>query len=123
LFLFFASLPCLWVVIVLFGGLIRDYRLRRQFFSDPRYTARRLFVISEEGVTEGDQTASLSLRWHAVVWVVEDGPRAYLYVNTDDAFVLPERAFADGRQFREFLDTARRYQAEARRFVRTEGPA
>jgi hypothetical protein len=121
--LFFASVPCFWVFTLLFGGMIRDYRLRRQFRSNPRYSDRRVIAISEEGVTEGDQTATMTIRWHAVVRIIEDGHLAYIYINASEAFVLPKRAFADGRQFEEFVDAARRYHAEARRFVRLEGQA
>ena len=122
-FLVFAFIPCLWVFSLLFGGMIRDLRLRRQFYANPRYSDRRVLAISEEGVTGGDQTATMTICWHAVVRIIEDGPRAYFYINAGEAFVLPKRSFADELQFEQFVDTARRYHEEARRFVRTEGQA
>jgi hypothetical protein len=89
----------------------------------PRFFEKKTMTISPEGLGLSGPSGASITRWHAVVWIVEYGAHAFFYMTEREALILPKRAFADARQFAEFVDTARHYHAEARRFVRPEGPA
>jgi hypothetical protein len=53
---------------------------------------------------------------------------AFVFINTEMAFILPRRIFPDDRAFNEFVETARRYRrmagvGEAVQAVMEEGEA
>jgi len=108
-------------VLALFGGKLRDRLVVRKLSRTPLFFEKRTLQISPAGLAAADPSGALTLRWHAVPRIREDEGQAYFYTSPTDAFILPRRAFADERQFGEFVDAARRYHAEARRLVRTEG--
>jgi hypothetical protein len=82
-----------------------------------------VMVLSAEHLTSTGLSSSVSIAWHAVREIVEHGEYIFFFTAETEALILPKRAFADHRLAQAFLDTARRYHAEGRRFVRTEGPA
>ena len=121
-----------WVLVALvplyllfhFGGKwMAVWLMLRKARRNPRLFDLRALEITPEGLTMSDSSGSSTIRWHALPWVVDNNAYAFFYLTDKKGVVLPRRAFADGRQFEEFVDTARRYHAEARRFVRTEGQA
>jgi hypothetical protein len=98
-------------------SLLRSIRHNRQFF-DPR-----TLEISEEAITTTLPSGTFGYRWHTIERIIEQPDHAFFYISRGEAIILPKRVFAHERDFEEFVDTARRHRAEARRFVRTEGPA
>jgi hypothetical protein len=121
-----------WVLVSLvplyllfhFGGKWMAVRLMlRKARRNPRLFDLRTLEITPEGLTMSDSSGSNHIRWHVLPWVVATADYAYFYLTDTKGVVLPRRAFTDDRQFEEFVATARRYHAEARRFVRTEDPA
>jgi hypothetical protein len=107
----------------LFGHRLTVRRSLKAAREKPRFFEKKTMTISPEGLGLNSPSGASITRWHAVVWVIEYGEHAFIYLTEREALVVPKRAFADARQFDEFVDTARRYHAEARRFVRTEGHA
>jgi hypothetical protein len=106
-----------------FGNKLLERQRVRGLRRNPRFFDKRTLALSPEALTASDQSAANTVRWHAVERIIEQPDHAFFYISQVEAFILPKRAFADERQFEEFVDTARRYHAEARRFVRTEGQA
>jgi hypothetical protein len=98
-------------------SLLRSIRHNRQFF-DPR-----TLEISEEAITTTLPSGTFGYRWHTLERIIEQPDHAFFYISRGEAIILPKRVFAHERDFEEFVDAARRHRAEARRFVRTEGPA
>jgi hypothetical protein len=90
---------------------------------DPRIFEPTRLTFSADQLTSTGLTSSVTIQWHGVREIVEYGEYGFFFTAEREAVILPKRAFADEWQFQEFLDTARRYHVEARRFVRTEGPA
>jgi hypothetical protein len=89
----------------------------------PRVFEPKTMTVAPEGLGLSSASGESCTRWHAVVWVIEHGEHAFFYLTETEALIVPKRAFADGRQFEDFVDTARRYHEAARRFVRPEGRA
>jgi hypothetical protein len=113
-----------WLLIhVVFSHRLAVRRSLKAVREKPRFFEKKTMTISPEGLSLSGPSGASITRWHAVVWVVEHGEHAFFYLTEREALILPKRAFADARQFEEFVDTARHYHAEARRFVRTEGQA
>lgn len=110
----------LWLVLYFFGHRMAVNLAMRRARGNPRLFQRRTLEITEDALQLSDQSGANSTRWHAIPWIIENGEYAYFYLTDQLAIILPKRAFADTRQFEEFVDTARRYQEEARRFVREE---
>jgi hypothetical protein len=90
---------------------------------DPRIFEPTRLTLSADHLTFTGLTTSVTILWHGVREIVERGEYVFFITAEREGQVLPKRAFADEWQFQEFLDTARRYHAEARRFVRPEGQA
>jgi hypothetical protein len=120
-----------WVLVALaplyllfhFGGKWMAVQLMlRKARRNPRLFDLRALEIMPEGLTMSDSSGSNSIHWHALPWIVVSDAYAFFYLTDTKGVVLPRRAFASEEQFEEFVATARRYHAEARRFVRTEGP-
>jgi len=88
---------------------------------NPELRERVVFRLDREGITVTSGSGATTTFWHALERVVEDREHAFLYVAKTDVHILPKRIFADEHAFEEFVETARRYHQEARRFVRTEG--
>ena len=116
--------PLVWFLIIgLWGHHLTVRRSLKAVRGKPRFFEKKTMTISPEGLGLSGPSGASITRWHAVVWVVEHGAHAFFYLTEREAVILPKRAFADTRQFEEFVDTARHYHAEARRFVRAEGEA
>jgi hypothetical protein len=98
-------------------------RALRAVRRNPRFFQPNAVTISPEGLSWTDPSGWVTAPWHAVVSIVTHGEHAFFYKTDRKTTILPQRAFADARQFDEFVDTARRYHAAARRFTRTEGEA
>jgi hypothetical protein len=127
---FFDLFDALMVVAVVWfvihhtlGSRLTVRRSLKTVRHNPRFFQKKTMTISPEGLSVREQSGESTTHWHAVVWVIEHGEYAFFYLTERAAVILPKRAFADGRQFEEFVDTARHYHAEARRFVRPEGQA
>jgi hypothetical protein len=112
-----------YFVLYFFGKPLRRYLRLRALRRNPRYPQRRTLAISAEALTASNPWSATTVYWHALPRIEADAEHAFFYLAPSKAIILPRRAFADARQFDEFVDAARRYHAEARRFVRTEGPA
>jgi len=54
-----------------------------------------------------------STAWPAVERIVVNRDLIYLNVNAVSAVIVPRRAFSQDSDFQAFVETARRYQAEA----------
>jgi hypothetical protein len=109
-FQFFGNWLQLWL-------LLRSVRRNRLFFEP------RTLEITPEGLTARTESRAMTILWHVVPRIAEGEGYVFIYLTDKEAFVVPERAFPDTPQFEEFIDTAREYHAEARRYARTEGPA
>jgi hypothetical protein len=117
-----AAVP--WFLVFHFGGRqMAVWLMLRKARRNPRLFGLRSLEITPEGLTMSDSSGSNHTRWYVLPWVVATADYAFFYLTDTKGVVLPRRAFADARQFAEFVDTARRYHAEARRFVRAEGQA
>ena len=121
--LVFLPLFLLSVFYFFFGKGLRRWSLLRNVHHNRPFFDPRTLEISEEALTITLPSGTFSFRWHTLERVVEQPGLAYFYISKVEAFILPKRVFAHERDFAEFVDTARRHRAEARRFVRTEGPA
>jgi hypothetical protein len=112
-----------WLLFrVFFSHRLAVARSLRAVRRNPRFFLPSTVTVSPEGLSVSDSSGASITRWHAVVWVVAHGEHAFLYKTERLATIVPQWAFADRRQFEEFVDAARHYHAEARRFVRSEGP-
>jgi len=96
---------------------LRKVRRNRRLF-DPKS-----LQVAADGLSMYDPSGTATTRWHAVRWIVKHPEYVFFYLTDTQAVIVPRRAFADGRAFDEFVDAARRYYQEARRFVRPEGQA
>jgi hypothetical protein len=112
-----------FLFIYLAGPRLTVRRSLRAVRGKPRFFQKKTMTISPEGLGLSDQSGASITHWHAVVWIVEHGAHAFIYLTEREAVILPKRAFADAQQAAEFVDTARHYHAQARRFVRREGEA
>jgi hypothetical protein len=112
-----------YFVLYFFGKPLRRYLRLRALRHNPRYPERRTLAITAEALMASNPSSATTVLWHALPRIEADAEHAFFYLAPSKAIILPRRAFADDRQFAEFVDTARRYHAEVRRFVRTEGQA
>ncbi len=120
------ALPLLFLVYAffyLFGRTLSERFNLTRMRKNPQFFRRVTLAISEEALTSSDESSAVTYLWHAVVRIVENVDYAFFYVSEGTACILPRRAFADEREFETFVDTARHYRREARRFVRPEGQA
>ncbi len=78
---------------------------------------RRRLSITPETITEATEVHVSTWKWTAIERVVTDRQRAFFFVSSAAAFVLPRTAFATDEAFEEFLATAQRYRSEAQAVV------
>jgi len=113
-----------WLLFrVLFGDRLRVRRALRAVQRNPRFFQPYTVTVSPEGLNWTGPSGGSTTPWHALFAIVTHGEHAFFYETDRKTTILPQRAFADRRQFEKFVDTARSYHAEACRFVRPEGPA
>jgi hypothetical protein len=116
-------LPLLiYVPLFFYGGRLREWLALRKWASDPANSEPQILAISEEALTAGGTSASLTIHWHLLPQIGADEGHAFFYLNDTEGFILPRRAFATDREFEDFVAAARRYHQEARRFLRPENP-
>jgi hypothetical protein len=99
------------------------YRALQALRRDPRSFEPTEMTLSAEHLVSAGCSSSLRLAWHALQEIVEHGECVFFFTAETEALILPRRAFADDQLAQAFIDTARRYQEEARRFVLPEGQA
>jgi hypothetical protein len=113
-----------WYLFIYFFGDRLSLRLfLRGMRRNPRVFEKKTMKVSPEGLHLSSSSGESITRWHAVAWVIEHGAHAFFYLTEKQALIVPRRAFADERQFEDFVDTARGYHEAARRLVRPEGLA
>lgn len=106
-----------------FGNKLLEGLKLRGLQRNPRFFEKKTLAITPEALAASDSSAAETILWHAIERVIEQRDHAFFYISATHAHILPKRAFAEERQFEEFVKTARRYHAEARRFVKPEGQA
>jgi hypothetical protein len=128
----FSMNPAEWALVVivllylflqLFGNRILVALAMRKARRNRRLFEPKVLQVAADGLSMSDPSGTGTTRWHAVRWIVQHPEYVFFYLTDTQAVIVPKRAFADERGFDEFVDTARSYHAEARRFVRPEGPA
>jgi hypothetical protein len=125
----FVDLAVIFVIFLIFfpiGLLVKKYdtyRALQRMRHDPRLFGPTVMALAPEGVITSDSTGSGTRYWHAILEIVEHGEYLFFFAVEAETFILPLRAFAEEQSARAFIETARRYHAEARRFVKPEGPA
>ncbi len=78
---------------------------------------RRRLSITPETITEATEVHVSTWKWIAIGRVVTDRDRAFFFVTSSAAFVLPRAAFVTDEAFQEFVATAQRYRSEAQAVV------
>ncbi len=111
------------LTLTFFGVRLTVRNSLRAARRNPRVFEPKTMTVAQEGLKVSGPSGDSCTRWHALTWIIEHGEHAFFYLTDKQALIVPRRAFADGRQFEDFVDTARRYHAEARRLVRPEGRA
>jgi hypothetical protein len=84
---------------------------------DPKsrsYYEQRL-KLTPEGVVQITPLASSLTDWVAVEKIVLTEQHALIYLNADQAYVVPERAFRNEGEFHAFVDQARAFHQGATR--------
>ncbi len=107
------------IFFVRYPAMVRSRTLalvRRMYMEEHNATLfrRRRLSITAETITEATEVHVSTWKWIAVERVVTDRQRAFFFVTSSAAFVLPKAAFATDEAFQEFLATAERYRNEAR---------
>lgn len=70
---------------------------------------RRLFKITDDGFDITNEYQQVRSSW-SVVWLIESTDEyAFFYWSTNQAYIIPRRAFRDHRHFEGFIDLACRY--------------
>jgi YcxB-like protein len=111
------------LMLTLFGTRLTVRNSLKAARRNPRIFEPKTMTVAPEGLKLSSASGDSCTRWHALVWIIEHGEHVFFYLTETQALTVPKRAFADGRQFEDFVNTARRYHAAARRFVRAEGRA
>lgn len=71
--------------------------------------------ITETWVIDKTSTSELDMQWIAVEKIVETDRHIFIYTNPMKAFLIPKRAFPDEAKCREFIETAKKFHADAAR--------
>jgi hypothetical protein len=71
------------------------------------------FTLSPQGVTQSSFFGAHTRYWRGVRRIAATADHVFFYISKTVAFCVPNRAFASERDFQVFVETARRYHAEA----------
>jgi hypothetical protein len=79
-------------------------------FRRARFPATSLSLeVRPEGLAVATETTASLTTWEGIDRIVVTDSHAFFYLNWTAAHILPRRAFADEREFEEFVDSARSY--------------
>jgi hypothetical protein len=84
--------------------------------NDPRNAtslARCWLSITPQGILTANDVGETRSDWRRIQEVVETENHLFLYIGSDEALVIPRRAFAKDNLWKEFVNTAVQFQAEA----------
>ena len=95
----------------------RSVRRRLKERGNARILEPQMVEITPEGIRRSSDSSESFNLWKAVVRIANTDAHAFIYLTSTAAFVIPSRAFVDEASFLSFLDTARRYREEARRYT------
>jgi hypothetical protein len=110
----FGILGLLLVLRFLFQRPLFLMRTKRRFRSSKLFFHKRRLLITPESVTQETPDSTLKITWRSVERIGQTADHAFIYISKVEAFVLPRHAFSQESDFREFVDTARRYFAASR---------
>jgi hypothetical protein len=120
---FFLALYLLYLLLFFFSSRVIVWFLLNRLRRNPRFFEPRTLELTPEGLVLRAESRERTVPWQTVPRVAADEGHVFIYLTDKAGLTVPRRAFADARQFEEFLSVARDYQQEARRFARTEGQA
>jgi hypothetical protein len=80
----------------------------------PPVTSMSLEVRPDGLAVKTETTATLTI-WEGIDRIAVSGTHAFFYRNDVATYILPRRAFADERDFDEFVESARSYLETAKR--------
>ncbi len=106
---------CLLVAVLVYQRLsfIASAELLMKDPGKSQYVRDLQMTLGPEGVRITSPVSTTDYRWGAIKEVAGTDDHAFFYLNHSDALILPRRAFVDEREFREFLERARGFQAQA----------
>ena len=105
-----------WFYIpVMYLRPFRRWKLRKFYRqgSYARHTCRHRLSIAPDGLVESSDFGLWRERWTGVQRIVVTDRHIFIYTAPNFAYIIPKQAFADQSACEEFVDTARRYHAEA----------
>jgi hypothetical protein len=115
--------PVGYLLVFGFGWIGSSWFVR--FWTSPRKVVRNVlkdeplayqdlrFALNPLGVTQTSFFGTHTRYWRGVRRIVTTADYAIFYISKNSAFCVPNRAFASERDFQIFVETARRYHAEA----------
>jgi hypothetical protein len=74
--------------------------------------SRHRLTITPETITDANELSVTTMKWVAVEKIAVDRGHAYFYTSALSAIILPKASFPTEEEFRDFVETAQRYQHE-----------
>lgn len=111
-----AVMGTLWLLVPMSQrwGVVRSLRRMRDSGQYAALFGRRRLTIVPHRIAVVDECGGQSeLRWSAITTIYASDSHAFFYLNPTDAIILPRAAFSREEDFREFIETARRYHRDA----------
>jgi hypothetical protein len=106
-----------------FGNVLQGWIAVWSLHHDRRMWGPRSLQLAREGLIASDESGTATTFWHAITSIVQYRRHAFFFTGENEAFTLPQRAFINEQDFEQFLELARWYREDGRRFLRGEGQA
>jgi hypothetical protein len=90
----------------------------RNLFNDPRNTKVLgwcRFAITPEALTSTVPDSSATIKWSGICGIHSTEEHAFFYTTASNGYILPRQPFPSEEEFRNFVETARRYWKAARK--------
>jgi hypothetical protein len=99
-------------ILIMLGSLGLQRLLARQmakqvFKNSPHVRFPQMFAFADENLTITGELFDANLKWQALLEAAETATDFFLFINRDQAYVLPKRVFKVGEEplLRDFLKT------------------
>jgi len=93
--------------------IARSVRLMLKEGQNAKILCNQQLTITPETLSQTTEFSSAVTQWAAIEKIAVTKDHAFFYLNTRMAYILPQGAFANEWEFKEFVETARRYHEEA----------
>jgi len=87
-------------------------RVQQAVADSPTFATSTACRVTPEGIEAHDELIDAVIRWPAILKIGETSDHCFLFLNSENAYIIPRRAFDSDDAFEHFISACRRWRSQ-----------